>query len=689
MKFSKTTGDKSPSRHGDEMQLRSVREVVETEFTHPGRALLGVIVEATERLQGHVDIKWVADGKLIPVYDSEGNYTIEFTRNRAMIDLAIRTQPVISGDGDVNPWVLESYEGIDPSRVDLAKWYEWAQFCDALVPSGVGAETEKRMSCDIICDQLTNVWSIAYEIAQIGRMYPYWQGHTLTGWMDKTTTESIDLITMDNTMARSWKSSYAGYGEMAGSVKVFYKDAQQGYARKPRPVHNPNAGLYARIIMLEGVGVTAESLATRVGNHALKRNELIKNVNSVRMGREALRYKLGRVVRIAANRPNQGQSYRVITSPTASTCELDRVIVDVVENDLIWVKTYDTINKEVSLDSYTVDSVAGKVVTIKQTWVAGCTPLRNHYVAIGVTGSVKERRIIKMNAVENNYFDVTLETYDTVLFNSDDVDPVLTNPDFVQPVTEISQPMTRQAVVDIINELTAPAPKVMKPQLFNCALTGDDVDTVTWSKQNPDEPILLIREGVTHVIAPDSTTDEYIYWDIADSLVFSTTNDPAVALAVGVLLVCTNKDGVASPAVFGQTADATITTPKIVDNAVTLPMSGYTEAGIWIDGANWTTLQEITFPSTGEKLFLNWSCRMLRIAGDALHPYIRVMRDAVEIYYSGQQGESSNRHYAGSVEDEPGSGEYTYYLKGKLNEVGAVNRYKGSYNFLYIHELKK
>lgn len=547
LRFSKTTDDKSPGRYGDKVQLRSIREVVDVAFTHPGEALLGITVEATERLQGNIDITWVTDDKLVQVYDSEtGTWPIEYSRNRAYVDLAIRTQPVIGGDGGANPWVVERYEGLNPSRIDLALWYKWAQWCDEDVPSGVGEETEKRMPCDIICDRQTNVWSIAYEIAQIGRMTPYWQGHALTGWIDKVTDEPIDLITMDNTMARSWKSSYAGYGEMAGSVEVFYKDALQGYARKPRPVHNENAGLYTRIIALEGVGVTSESLATRVGNHVLNRNALIKNINSVRMGREALRYRLGRVVRIQSRVPNWGQAFRVITSPTSSTVQLDRIIEGVFVGDLFFVKTAHATTKVVSLNVYIVQSVAGKVVTITTTWAAGRTPLRDHMAAIGMDGDIKLRRIIKMGHTAYNYFDVTLETYATTLFESDGVDPVLTNPDYVQPVTEIVEPMSHQAVVDLINALAAPLPTISKPQLSNCGWMGDEVDTVSWSKRNADEPILLRWEGETHEIEPGDTTDEFIYWDSEYPTVFQTTNTPTTLTAD--YLVCTNKDGVAQQA---------------------------------------------------------------------------------------------------------------------------------------------
>ena len=699
LRFSKTTGDKSPTRYGDEVQLRSTRGVVDVAFTHPGRALLGIIAQATERLQGDIDVTWVTDDKLVNVYDEETGWEIKWTSNRAFIYLDGITQPVISGDGDENPWAIERFEGLDPSRVDLTFIYKWAQWCDGQVPSGVGEETENRMPCDIICDCQTNVWSITYEIAQIGRMYPYWRGVMLTGWIDKATDEDIDLITMDNTMARSWKNSYAGYGEMAGSAEVFYKDSAQDYERKPRPVFNKNSGKYTRIIALEGVGVISEALATRIGNHVLKRNELIKNINSVRMTREALRYKLGRVVRIQCNVPGWGQAFRVISAPTTNTVQLDRTIEDVVENDLLWVKTYDTVEKEISLDSYTVQSVAGKVVTIKETWQPGCTPLKNHLAAIGIDGAIKLRRIIKMTAESSNFFNLELETYDTALFASDNVDPELTNPDYVhQPVTQLATPVTRQTVIDLIEALAPPVPKVSKPQLFNCAWEGDDVDTVSWSKRNPDEPILLEWEGTTYEITPDSTTLEYIYWDSETPTVFCKTAAAGIALAAGMYLACTNKDGVEHPADMTQTqhgaiiqvgtitaalaqiADLTVTTAKIddlavetlkiKDQAVTLMVAAYTAAQQYYEDYSWHEAQTITMVTTGAPVALWAAVQWKNVGDDGCN--IRIQRDdsvpvySTNIFSTAQLGNP----FCVAIVDTPGSGSHDYDLDIATTNVG-------------------
>ena len=545
LRFTKTSTDRGIARFGDTFGLRSVREVIDVAFRRPGRALLGITALATERLSGRFDIKWVSDDKLCNVFDGT-SWSIEFTRNRAWVWLAQITQPVISGNGGADPWAIELYEGLDPSRVDLAFIYEWAEWCSQQVDDGNGG-TEDRMTCDIICDYETTVWRLSYEIAQVGRMHPYWQGQTLTGWVDKATTEPIDLITFDNIMTRSWKSGNAGYGEMAGNAEIFYKDALHGYERKSYPVPNEDAGLYTRTKQVEGVGVTGQGLAIRVANHIMQRNKLLKNINSVRMFKDALRYRLGRVLRLQATVPNWGQCFRVIEATSNNTLLLDRH-VNVSDGELLFVKSYDSENKTVSMNSYTVASSVGDTVTIVETWLV--TPDKEDSCAIGMAGAIKLRRIVKMKATSDNYFDLELETYDTDLFDSDDLPLYIDNPDYVwpAPASQLVKPLTTQQVRAIIHQMLPNRPDIEIPWTSNLDWSGNAADTISWSKRDATKPILFKFRGVAYEITADSTTDEFVYWDPNFTTQFRSTNDAATALATGMWLMCINKAGFAFPA---------------------------------------------------------------------------------------------------------------------------------------------
>jgi len=705
LKITRVSGDVEHERHQDTLYLRRVREVVDVAFRRPGKALIGITALATGTLSGNIDVKWVSNGKLVPVYNGS-SWSVEFTRNRAFVDLAIATQPVISGDGGINPWVIERYEGMNPNRIDLAFIYEWAVWCADDVSDGNGG-TEDRMTCDTIVDYQTDVWSLFYEIAQIGRMYPYWQGNVLTGWVDKAVDDVIDLVTFDNTMVRTWKNAYAGSGEMAGGAEIFYQDSLQGYERKSLPVANENAGIYTRKVSIEGIGVKSHALATRIGNHVLNRNRLITNVNSSRMGKDALRYKLGDVVHLSNNIPNWGISFRVIRSISNNSVELDHY-PNVSAGEILYIRSYDEINKVVSIDSYTVESVAGNVVTIVETWEI--TPAKNNIVAIGVNGSIKTRRIIKIRHTVNNYFDVEFETYNTELFDSDSFEPVYPNPDYIwaQPAANLSEPLTRWEAIDLINQMNRPAPDIDIPWISNCTWTGDDIDTVSWEPTDADETITFRYKGITYEIdAGDfSTTDEFIYWSPAATDRFLHTNVAATALAAGMWLMCTNEDGIthaAAPfqivhagvlqagtitASLGQIADLAVSTLKIQDNAVTFPVSAYTAAG-WVDG----DVQEVSITTTGAPLIIIASCRV-KCPGTAevlfKDYYLKLFRDVTEIYTSGVlklfvwgEGIWGYTLTTISFRETPGAGTYTY----KLNLSGADMT--GAQRFLFVMETKK
>lgn len=553
LKITKTSTDESAETFGDILKLRSVREVVDTAFTHPGRALLGITALATNLLSGHLNVKWIADDKIVNTFNGT-SWTLQHSNNRAWIALSVLTQPKISGDGDGTAYAIERYDGLAITQVDLALFYEWAQWCDVAVTDGDGG-TEDRMPCNIRVDYQTDVWTLSYQICQVGRMYPYWQGNTLTGWIDKAVTSYIDLVTFDNTMMRTWRSAWAGSGEMAGGVDVYFRDSIQGYERKMLPFSNENAGLYTRRLAIEAPCVTQKTLAARVANHALNRNRYINNVNSVVMYKDALRYSLGRVVRLQSKVPNWGESFRVIISEANNTVKLDRDI-DADENDLVFVRTYDTVNREVAIDSYTVDSCADDVLTIKETW--DVTPIKNNIIAVGVTGAIKLRRIIEMTYRADNYIDVKFETYDTTLFDSDGTDPNITNPDYIwpQPATGLVRPANLWDVANQINQLLPPQPDIEIPWPGNCEWTGSGGTTVSWSARDGSTPILFRFRGTTYEITADSTTNEFIYWDPNYTTTFRHTNLLSTALTAGNWFMCRNKDGVAYPTVPMQSIHA-------------------------------------------------------------------------------------------------------------------------------------
>lgn len=542
------TNDQAPdSKIVNDIYFRSVREVVDTAFTRPGKALIGITAIATSRLSGSLNVKVIREDRLINVFNGT-SWSIEYNRNRAWVDWDVLTQPVISGS---DPYTIERYEGIDPSRLSLPFFYEWAQRCSEQVLDGYGG-TEDQAACDIIIDFQTDVFTQAYEIAQVGRAHIYWRGHVLDGWVDAAVTEPMDLVTMNTMMAKTWRNVWVIKEELAGVVEVFYKNANEGYERMSVSFANEEAGSYKNSVTVEGVGITTHGTAVHFANYTLERNRLIRNVNSFQVAKDGFRYKLGHVIKLQCKVANWGHSYRTV-SATVDTVTLDRdATSDVSAGDLLYVRSYDGETEEVHVDVYTVESVNGNTVTIEESnWEI--LPVKGDRVAIGVLGSIKSRRIIKITPTIDNYFDVVVETYDESLFDADELDPDNPNVNYIwpEPAGPVDGPVTRAEITDLVKQLLPPQPDIEIPWPSNLTWTGDTVDTVGWESTTGsgiEDGITFRYRGETYEIESDETTDEFIYWDPEYTTVFRTTNLASTALAPGHWLMCVNKDGVAHPA---------------------------------------------------------------------------------------------------------------------------------------------
>jgi len=525
--------------------IRSVREVIDIPFTRPGKALVGIKAVATGQLSGNLDVKVIREDRLINVFDG-ATWAIEYSRNRAWVAFDTLTQPVISGSSP--PYTIERYEGIDPTKIDIAFFYAWAQYCEALIPDGYGG-TELRFACDIIVDYQTDIWTLANEIANVGRASLYWKGYILTGWIDTVVTTPIDLVTMDNTMAKSWKNMRTGKDEFAGQIEVFFKDSRLGYERTSASWSNENAGIYTNIVSIEGVGITTRGTAVHVANHLLLRIQLITNTNQFRMHKDAFRYTLGKVIRLQQRTPDWGHAYKVESSAASDVVTLHRAPgLNVKPGDTLYVRTYDDDAKQVVTDDYVVQGIDGKDVTVTTAWAV--IPVRGNLVAIGRAGDIKLRRIIKIEPDVKNHFNVTVETYDVNLFDADDLDPMLPDKNYVwpAPARPLNEYMTQEGVSDIVNQLAPPLIDTDMPTTSNLKFTGSGGDTVTWTAEDADEPIQFNYKGTEHEITPNSTVNEFIYWNPGSPTSFLNTNNAAVAAAPGNWVVCRNNAGVVESA---------------------------------------------------------------------------------------------------------------------------------------------
>lgn len=689
------------------MELRSVREVIDTAFTHPGRALVGIRAVATAQLSGNIDVKVIREDRIINTYNGT-SWELKYDNNRSNVAWDAATLPVIDGDGiGENPYTIVRYDGIDPQYLDLEFFYKWAQFCAVEIADGYGG-TEPRSACNMRIDEFTDIYSLVCKIAAVGRANIYWRGHQLTGWIDDVVTTPIDLVTMDSMMHKTWKNAWVIPDELMGVAEVFYEDEKLGYERTSAEWASEDAGGYRNIVSFEGIGIITSGAAIHYANYLLERNHLIRNKNQFRVHKEGFRYKLGEVVRLQCRIANWGSAFRVVSS-TANTITVDRdASAEIGAGDVIHIRSYNTVLQVVVTDTYEVDSVEDRIITATENW--DVTPVKGNLAAVGPAGAIKLRRIIKMTPTVDNYFDVEVETYDVVLFDADDLDPQNPNANYIWPgpIADLNTPITRAEIRDMISQQIPPQPDIEVPFVSSVEWTGDEVDTVSWDPPDADNPITVSFRGVTYEIEADETTDEFIYWDPAFATTFQTTNLVTVATAAGRWYVCRNVDGVAYPVNAMVAAnigvilagylrvgtadidDLSVETIKIKDNAVTIPASAYNPAEIGL-GASEVEVISLGITTTGLKPYIQFSGVYYSIWGT--RATFRIYRDSTKIYeipvFAQAKVAGLTVYHPISFNitetDAVDAGPHTYTVKGFYVDDGVWIKNRS----LYAHELKK
>lgn len=638
LRFTRISGAETGERVVSDSYIKSIREVVDVAFTYPGRALLGIKAIGTNDLSGSLpDVKCVRKGRIINVYNGE-QWVLQYSNNLAWVVLDIIMQPIVSGDGSGSaPYLIERYEGVQPENVDLGFFYEWAQVCDTDVNDGKG-DTEKLFVGNYIVDERRSLFSLANELAVTGRAHLYWDGMKLTGWLDiESPANEIDLVTCDNILMRSWKSRWTMQDELAGSVEVFYRDEDNGFERTSFPDANADAGDEALQVQVEAMGDTRRSGAVRLSYFTLLRNKLLRNANNFEMHKDAMRYRLGQILRVQHRLPNWGKHYRVVSvEEDHQTVNLNRdAEADGVDIGwILYVRTFDesTGAQDVDIGTYTVQSVSGSSIVIDE--IFNPIPDANCIMAIepSATGSTEKtvlRRVIRIAQRDDNFYDVITETYNASLFEADDIDPTNPNPNYIWPVPSRERglsplPVSWDNIQNAVNLSVKPNPSIELPWLGNVTWSADTAGTtLSWDNADGETPITLTFRGETHEVASDSVEvntagdDIFVYWDPDDTNVFSSTTDISVALSPGNWVVCILRDGTAYPAVpfqlihggliqagtitaeFGQIANLAVGTLQIQDNAVTIPVSAYS-------AADETTgdVQTVAVSATGAPIFI-------------------------------------------------------------------------------------
>lgn len=413
VRVTRLTADQTDTRYGDDFYITAVREVVQDDFTYPGQALIGLRALATDQLSGSFSFECRTTGKLCRVYNGS-TWSVTATSNPAWACFDILTQPVF----DVSLNVLE-YAAHDPANLDLARWYEWAQYCDDLVPDGNGG-TEPRLTYNGTFDSVQTMWDAALSVAKIGRATPYWRGTTITVAIDKP-ADPVALITVGNIGLDSFEETFLSMENRAGSIEADFLNLDKDLERDKFTVINQDAPAEWGSASLPLQGVIKPSEVWRHCRYYLATTQNLTRVVTVQMDTDSVAFTLGDVINVQHDVPMWGEGGRLV-SATSNSITIDRdVTIESGKTYAVMIRLLDG-----TLVERTISDAPGSYTTLTVSTPFATVPETYDVYAFGETNLVvKPMRVVGIDPAGDLKRKITLTDYNETVYNADLLQPVL------------------------------------------------------------------------------------------------------------------------------------------------------------------------------------------------------------------------------------------------------------------------
>jgi hypothetical protein len=306
------SADHTSAQYGDDCYLNSVREILYDQFEYPRHVLVGIRALASDQLSGVLRFSCLAECALVRVYDDvTETWSVACSDNPAWVAFDILTQPVFDNDFNV-----VRYDGMNPARLILADWVEWADFCDTLVPDGAGG-TEKRITFNGGFDIENNMWEAAIQVCQVGRAIFVWRGVNLGVVVDKPGTAG-QLFTVGNIGKGSFKETFLPIQDRAAELEIDFLNAANDFQRDKLTVFNPAIDSTVNKVSMQLFGITKASEAWRAGLYRLACNQYILRSIEKEADIDSIACTLGDVINVQHDVPQWGEGGRIVAADETS-----------------------------------------------------------------------------------------------------------------------------------------------------------------------------------------------------------------------------------------------------------------------------------------------------------------------------------------------------------------------------------
>lgn len=299
VKVERKTEDSKSQRLQNNTVWSSYTEIIDTEFTYPNTALIGVKFDS-EYFSNIPARTYDLLGLRVKV---PSNYDTRTRKYTGMWDGTFKT------DWTDNPaWIL--YDVVTSERYGLGnrlgdfgadKWtlYQVSQYCDQLVPDGFGGQ-EPRFTCNAWLTEQRSAYDVINDICSIFRAMPVWNGQQLTVVMDRP-LDPVWTYTNANVDKGEFNYTFSAKKARHNAIQVEYADKDNGYEKAIEYVSDDESirrnGLNVKKIT--AFGCTSRGQAHRTGLWLLQTEKLETKTVTFTVGAEGLMHVPGDIIKVA------------------------------------------------------------------------------------------------------------------------------------------------------------------------------------------------------------------------------------------------------------------------------------------------------------------------------------------------------------------------------------------------------
>ncbi|WP_406874880.1 phage tail protein [Acinetobacter baumannii] len=424
----------------DKMYVKAVTEVIDAKLRYPNTALVSLQYDA-ETFGGSV-AKLAVDLKGVKIkvptnYNPEtreyigfwdGTFKRAYSNNPAWIYYDLCTSKRY-GIG----------ERITDGMLDKWSLYRLAQYCDELVPDGLGGQ-EPRFTCNIYLQSAEDAYSILTKLAGVFRAITYWDGDSIVcdadipqdTYFTYTRANIIGEPDHNGTRAR----------DRHNAVKVAWDNPANHYKTEYEFVRDEKAiseMKQVRLLELDAWGCTSRGQAQRAGLWALKSEQLETRTVTFKVGLDGHIPLPGKVIEFAdpifAGRANGGRISAISADRKSITLDRDDVVA--VAGDRLVIN-----GENGKAQTRIVQSITGRVITV--TVAFDEIAPQNVWVIDAQDLATLKFRVLSVVQSDSHQFTITALEYNPKKFDAIDhgahyidVPISIVNPNIQEPVSNI------------------------------------------------------------------------------------------------------------------------------------------------------------------------------------------------------------------------------------------------------------